>query len=748
MRAREKRPAVDLQAAFHAEFDEREPGSLLLFALKEAARSVHIDLTDEGAVVKARIRSRLENLATLSMDAGYALADVLEDSLKGDHGVLELQGGTRTVRFRLSACPSARGQRLVVTFLPQDEGAPVRSLDALAAPAGIRTFLDKLLDGRQGMILVAGLQGSRRWRTIGALGGEIEQAGGSVLVFSDEGSRSPGLAPFPVFSLEPGRELWRLMDQVEGMDADCVVLPDIRSLYHVNVALAMSGPRRLSLAPIRAQDCAGALVKLRDLGAGRYRVARDLAGVIAQQRLPKPCPHCSRLHHLTSEEVPERGWNPISRRGLLARKPLVRSRGHGCEKCSGSGYSGWTTIYETLEIDAGMAERIREFEDPGRLREELKRAFRGGGLLEAAWAEILKGNAEASATATVPGPGVSAFELSPAILGLRASRPAAPASRRRDAAPSVEDFAPSRQEPSAGADLRCVVVAQIAAALDSLERGQPLAMPPLEEAAGSVVEACGSSDDLVSAALCSSAAEDLPGHCFDVAVVAVKIAANLGWESERLRDLAVAAFLHDAGLMRLPSELRHGEERSAEQERLWRGHPIWGEDMILHAAPDYRWLATVVRQSHERESGAGFPDGLEGAEIDPMAKVLGLADRLKSLTSPGLDDRAGMTTFDAIQHLNRSEEGAFDKQVFAALTRGISIFPVGSLVQLNDRSVARVASVNPENFHRPEIEVLVDPEGRKLPAARRVKLADSPMLYIAEPLRSRRKERGGERSDV
>jgi len=729
-----KTPAPAEAASRHG-IEDRDPGGILLAALREAAHSVHIDLSDEGASVQARIGGRLREIARISVEEGYALADALEDGLKGDHGVLSVHGGAVMLRFRLAACPSARGQRLVVTFIPQDEGSPASSLEALGAPPAIRAFLERQLAREQGMILVAGLQGSRRRRTIGAVGCEIQRGGGCVLMLHDEGSRPSLAAPFPVFSLDAGREMWRLLDQVEAMDADCVILPDVRSLYHVNVALAMSGPRRISLAPIRAQDSAGALVMLRDLGAARFRAARDLAGVIAQQRLPKPCPYCSQLHRLTEEEVPAHGWDPASRRALLGRGPLVRSRGHGCARCSGSGYAGWTTIYEVLEIDGGVAESIRTFDDPGRLREELKQMNTGSGLLDAAWREVLRGNADPMATGAVPGPDVAPFKLSPASLALRAvAEPAAETRRTSPGCTQVEALLDSGIQDSPAGELRRTILGAICSALERLDRGDPLDAAPLEEAAAQIVAACEDSHDLVNAALTPYEDGDLAGHSFDVAVLAVKIAAGLGWDTARKERLALTALLHDVGQLRLPPELVEKERLIPAEEEIWRRHAVWGEEMLRGALPGHGWLASLVRQVHERDSGAGFPDGLTASEIDEMAKVIGLSDHLKLLTSPRRGG-PGLTTFDAIHHINKEETREFDRRIFRAMTRSISLFPVGSLVQLNNQSIARVAGVNAENFHRPEVVILIDQAGRRLLGGNKVNLADSPFLYITGPLR-------------
>jgi HD-GYP domain-containing protein (c-di-GMP phosphodiesterase class II) len=140
----------------------------------------------------------------------------------------------------------------------------------------------------------------------------------------------------------------------------------------------------------------------------------------------------------------------------------------------------------------------------------------------------------------------------------------------------------------------------------------------------------------------------------------------------------------------------------------------------------------VVRQVHEKETGAGYPDGLAGDDIDPLAKVIGLADTLESLTHSRAR-REALIAFDAIQLLMKDHSQEYDSRVFRAMVRQISLFPVGSRVRLNNGSIARVASINPDNFYRPKVEMVQDPSGKKMVGGSSVDLADSPFLYITGP---------------
>jgi HD-GYP domain-containing protein (c-di-GMP phosphodiesterase class II) len=206
----------------------------------------------------------------------------------------------------------------------------------------------------------------------------------------------------------------------------------------------------------------------------------------------------------------------------------------------------------------------------------------------------------------------------------------------------------------------------------------------------------------------------------------------------------VAALVHDAGLLRVPLRVVQKESPlGRKDEALRRRHAEWTEDMVRASAPGKGWLHRIVRQVHERTSGRGYPDGLTGDRIDPAAKILGLADALEARTHPR-PGRPAQSPFDAIRSLSREHGDDFDRGVFRALLRSVSLFPVGSRVALSNGSTARVASINPDNFYRPEVEIVLDAAGEPVPPGHVMDLAESPFLHITGPVRERDPAGAGE----
>ena len=108
---------------------------------------------------------------------------------------------------------------------------------------------------------------------------------------------------------------------------------------------------------------------------------------------------------------------------------------------------------------------------------------------------------------------------------------------------------------------------------------------------------------------------DLHEHVTDVAHLAVRVATELGMPAEQRDEVASAAELHDMGKVAIPDAILNKPGPLNEDEwRFMRRHTLIGERILL-SAPALRPVAKLVRSSHERWDGTGYPDGLEAEQI-------------------------------------------------------------------------------------------------------------------------------------
>lgn len=227
---------------------------------------------------------------------------------------------------------------------------------------------------------------------------------------------------------------------------------------------------------------------------------------------------------------------------------------------------------------------------------------------------------------------------------------------------------------------------------------------------------------------------DLAHHCANVAVIAGKVAIGLGMPVTEVQRAILAGLVHDVGMTRVPDRilLKEGSLTALEREEMER-HPEHGASILSDAGEEWSWLLRAVRQEHERLGGQGYPDGLRGDEIDPLARILGAADVFEAL-SQVRTHRSPFTLFEALEKVTSLRGEHFDPEVVDALASEISVFPVDSYVQLDSGEIGRVVGPNASNLMRPTVEILWDAEWEPLGQPKLLDLADHPEVSIRRPL--------------
>jgi putative nucleotidyltransferase with HDIG domain len=158
----------------------------------------------------------------------------------------------------------------------------------------------------------------------------------------------------------------------------------------------------------------------------------------------------------------------------------------------------------------------------------------------------------------------------------------------------------------------------------------------------------------------------LDDHVLGVAELAEAVAVKLGLSEAEVVRVRLGAGLHDIGKMAIPAAIL--EKRGPLTDDEWRfvhRHTLTGA-RILQAAPALAQVADVVRSSHERFDGKGYPDGLAGTAIPLASRIIFVCDAFDAMTSER-PYAAAMTAATALAELRANAGTQFDPVAVAGL---------------------------------------------------------------------------------
>jgi putative two-component system response regulator len=174
------------------------------------------------------------------------------------------------------------------------------------------------------------------------------------------------------------------------------------------------------------------------------------------------------------------------------------------------------------------------------------------------------------------------------------------------------------------------------------------------------------------------------GHSLRVRGYAVDLARNLGVAPEQLKQISVAAKLHDIGKVGLPEAiLNKAGALTADEYQQVQQHPEIGERILTPIIRNRRVLA-AIRSHHERWDGNGYPDRLSGESIPVSARIISVADCFDALTSSRAY-REAMTVAEALDILLQGSGHQFDPAFVLPFVNMIRQLPADFLETLPSR---------------------------------------------------------------
>lgn len=203
-------------------------------------------------------------------------------------------------------------------------------------------------------------------------------------------------------------------------------------------------------------------------------------------------------------------------------------------------------------------------------------------------------------------------------------------------------------------------------------------------------------------------------HGLKVAIYMMALGRHLGFPKEQLAELGTIGLLIDIGMLKIPAALLEKvEELTPEEYALLTQHVDYGMQTLEQANPLPHNIARGIREHHERIDGSGYPQGLRGESISIYGQIAAIADTFAAMTTERLHD-VTHSAFDAMKELFKEAETKLHAPLVEQFVHAISIFPVGSLIELSSGEVAIVLEHNKIRRLEPMVLVLTDADKEML----------------------------------
>ena len=226
-------------------------------------------------------------------------------------------------------------------------------------------------------------------------------------------------------------------------------------------------------------------------------------------------------------------------------------------------------------------------------------------------------------------------------------------------------------------------------------------------------------------------------HALSASIWAVALGRQLGLGRLDLRALAMGGMLMDVGKLRLkPDLLQTNRELSEEDEAELRAHVDHGVALLTEKGMVNQDVLDMVAHHHERYDGSGYPRGLSGDEIPPMARIAAIVDTYDALTSNRLYAPA-VSPSEAIRIIYKARDTEFQAELVEAFIQAVGIYPAGTLVELSTGEVGVVVAESRKRRMLPKVTVLLDADKNQLAEARLIDLLKESETTEGQELRIR-----------
>jgi type IV pilus assembly protein PilB len=354
-------------------------GSILRRAAGEGASDIHLEPRGEELTVRFRVDGVLREVMSVpsALQGGVvarlkvlASLDIAERRLPQD-GRFSATLEDGRMDLRVATLPTTFGEKVVLRLL---DNADIRTdLRGLGFTRQMLASYEKVFRRPYGTVLVTGPTGSGKSTTLYATLGELNATEKNIVTVEDPVEyRMRGINQVQV-NPRIGLTFHSGLRSILRSDPDVVMIGEIRDRETAKTSVEAALTGHLVLATLHTNNAPAAVTRLTDMGVEPFLTASAVDCVIAQRLARRLCDRCKRAEDVDEKAIRELG---LHGRRLADAKTNFHAA-VGCERCSGTGYTGRIGVYEIMLVD----EQLRRLILRGASADEIDAAARKAGMI-------------------------------------------------------------------------------------------------------------------------------------------------------------------------------------------------------------------------------------------------------------------------------------------------------------------------------------------------------------------------------
>lgn len=330
--------------------------SVITRATQRSASDIHFDPSEENVKVRFRIDGDIMNIFEIPKEiypnivSRFKLLSSLnisEKRLPQDGGFdIELQNNRFDIRS--SFVPTLFGEKIVLRIV--NKHLNTTEIDQLGMEANEISLVKRIIERKQGLILVTGPTGSGKTTTLYSILKELNSDNINIITIEDPVEQKiEGLNQIQV-NTEIGLDFKTILRHVLRQDPDVIMVGEIRDIETARMAISSAITGHMVLSTLHTEDSASALVRLMDMGIEKHLVLTAVRAVISQRLYRVNCPKCLKEEKVRHDYI--QYFNEIGIDKIFSSS--------GCEDCRYTSCVGREALFEVLEFNDKVNEIFRD----------------------------------------------------------------------------------------------------------------------------------------------------------------------------------------------------------------------------------------------------------------------------------------------------------------------------------------------------------------------------------------------------